>query len=145
MINDVGKQSGQRAGVGMAVDVVRVGEGAPDPVDQGAHGGGSLGEQSPSPCRQRWPLRSWRDRCGGHQSSPRGLVARTRRVRSQHEQPRVELEAPGQPVRVPAEDLVLLVQPKGQRPVFLLHRALIDPALVVDGDTLDLAPPGEGE
>ena len=46
VIEYVGEQGGQRAGVGMAVDVVRVGEGGPDPLDQRAHGRGSLGEQA---------------------------------------------------------------------------------------------------
>jgi hypothetical protein len=65
------------------------------------------------------------------------LVEHTHWVRSQDDQPMVVTEAPGQPVSVPAEELAWWVRSGGQRPVFLLHRALI-----VDGDVLDVAPPG---
>jgi hypothetical protein len=66
-------------------------------------------------------------------SNPRNLVEHAYQMGSQADQLAVGLEAHVEPVVAPALDLALLVQPGGQRPVFLAHLDLLDPALLGNG------------
>jgi hypothetical protein len=91
VVDQVGEQGGQRAGMGMAAGLAQISEGAPDPVDQYAHRERPLGEQGKRPGRQRRPVLPRGDRGGGHHSPPGGVVEHTHRVRSQDDQPIVGL------------------------------------------------------
>lgn len=78
----------------------------------------------------------------GISATARGLVEHAYQVGSQAGQLFVALEAHVEPVVSPALDLALLVQPGGLRPVFLAHRDLLDPALMLrNGGVADVAPP----
>lgn len=60
-------------------------------------------------------------------SNPQNLVEHAYQMGSQADQLVVALEAHVEPVVAPALDLALLVQPGGQRPVFLGRLELLDP------------------
>ncbi|MGH3823582.1 MAG: hypothetical protein ACRDRA_12250, partial [Pseudonocardiaceae bacterium] len=53
-------------------------------------------------------------------------------------------EADVEPILTPAYDPTLVVQPGGQRPVFLGHGNLFDSALVGNGCAVDVTPPVVG-